>query len=180
MCGSLRYGRLADTGAYELNGQKSFVQLFLPEPLSYGMRRISFQFTTLDKNGLIFLGMDPPFVPEGSIGFDPTPANFYALQLEDGYLVSLFDFGGGFVKEKHESVGRVNDGVVHNVTLKGKGFYRLWVDTDTTGPRVADFTLNRRPKFKVWKVFIGGLPMRGYSPHRLEFHTFNNTKYKFV
>ena len=163
--GSVRYGRLVDTGAYKMNGQKSFVELS-HEPLSYGMRRISFQFTTLDKDGLIFLGMDPPFVPEGSIGFDPTPANFYALQLEDGYLVSLFDFGGGFVKQKHVSVGPVNDGNVHNITLRGKGFFRLWVDTDTTGPRVADFTLNRRPKFKVSKAFVGGLPMRGYTPHR--------------
>ena len=162
----MRYGRLADTGAYELNGDKSYVRL-LTGQLPYGMKRIELQFTTLDKDGLIFLGMDPPFVPEGSIGFDPTPANFYALQLEDGYLVSLFDFGGGFVKQRHASLGRVNDGKVHNITVKGKpAFVRLWVDTDVTGPRVSDIQLNGRPKFKVSKAFVGGLPMRGYSPHR--------------
>ena len=142
------------------------MKLDVPFPLTYGLQRVELEFTTLGKNGLIFLGMDPPYIFEGAIGFDPAPVNFYALQLEDGYLVSLFDFGAGPVRVKHTNTGRVNEGRVHNITLKGKSrFVRLWVDQPRNGEKTADISLSGRPKFKVSKAFIGGLPMNGYTPH---------------
>ena len=116
-------------------------------------------FATLDKNGLIFLGMNPE--AEDTV-------NFYALQMEDGYLVSLFDFGVGYYRVRHDSVGRINDGASHNVSLKAKArkFVRIWVDTTKEGPKVADISLTGRSDFKVSKAFIGGLPMREFKPHR--------------
>ena len=137
-------------------------------PLDYGLQKLDLEFATLSKEGLIFLGMDPPtdFPEARQFAFDESPVNFYALQLEDGYLVSLFDFGVGYMKVKHESVGRVNDGKIHNVTMRAKSkFIRVWVDVDKDGERAADIGLTGYPKFKVSKAFAGGLPMRGYTPH---------------
>jgi len=91
------HGRADDYRAYKLFGDRSYIELSVGTPFTYGLQRLDLEFTTLDKNGLIFLGMDPPLIPDGAFGFDASPVNFYALQLEDGYLVSLFDFGdGGF------------------------------------------------------------------------------------
>lgn len=154
----MQTARKTDIGAYTLNGDRSNIEFDTPL-LRNGLQRIDLTFATLDKNGLIFLGMNP----DGE-----NSDNFYALQLEDGYLVSLFDYGIGFVRVRHDSVGRVNDGAPHNISLKAKAkkFVRIWVDTSRDGPKVADISLTGRTDFSVSKAFIGGLPMQEFKPHR--------------
>lgn len=170
--GCRQQAEIPDTGAYQLNGARSNIELDIGTPLQYGLSRLDLTFSTLSKDGLIFLGMDPPVTaatPEGNFAFDATPVNFYALQIEDGYLVSLFDFGTKFERVEHKSIGRVNDGNVHNVTLKAKNrkFVRIWVDTTREGPKVADVILTKEQghKFKASRAFIGGIPMQEYTPH---------------
>lgn len=170
--GCRQQAEIPDDGAYQLDGARSNIELDVTQPLTYGLSRLDLTFSTLNKNGLIYIGMDPPTTtttPEGNFAFDAKPVNYYALQLEDGFLVSYFDFGTKFERVKHESIGRVNDGKVHNITLKAKNrkFVRIWVDTTKDGPKVADIGLSSEEshKFKVSRAFIGGIPMQEYKPH---------------
>lgn len=152
--GCVQTARKTDIGAYTLNGDRSNIEFDIS-----GLQRFDLTFATLDKNGLIFLTKNPEA--------EDAPI-FYALQLEDGYLVSLFDFGFGYMRVRHDSVGPVNDGAAHNISLKAKSrrFVRIWVDTNKDGPKVADISLTERTDFKMSKAFIGGLPMREFKPNR--------------
>lgn len=173
----MRQFRPADKGNYILNGDESYVEIDVGSQLNLGLRKVSLNFATLEKNGLIFLGMRPPSPFEMEDGsskffFDSYDTNFFALQLEDGYLVSLFNYredeklNTTFQRHVHKNAGMLADGKLHTILVRAKPtFVRIWVDTDNNGPRIHNVELKGEPRFRVSEAFVGGLPMRGYKPN---------------
>lgn len=163
----MREFRPADSGNYILNGNNSFVELDFAA-IDFGLRKITLNFATLEKNGLIFLGMDPPEIPAelSSFFFEPTFVNFYALQLENGYLVSIFNFEGETQRIVHTDIGDLSDGKVHSITMRARAnrYTRLKVDSPGGGLWASSIELGKKAKFKLTKAYVGGLPMRGYKP----------------
>ena len=148
------------TGNYTFSGD-GFVDFEIDDRLSRGFRRIELLFATLEENGLLFFGSDSP-------ENDDTAASntFNGLEIGDGYLISKFDFGDGFQKNKHTAVGKLNDGKPHTFLMrkrkiKGKNYYVFYVD----GKNITQINLNKKLKLGVTKVFIGGLPMQYKLPH---------------
>lgn len=145
-----------------------FVQLYL-NPSSYVLQKVVIEFSTLEKDGLIFLAMDPPKTIGGATSQDSV-VSFYALEIQNGYLVSKFDYGNGFQRVVHTKGGLVNDGNTHQLLMKSrtKKFVRFWLDTTTKGDRMDEIDLSKdvaHSKHRVTEVYVGGTPMRGYLPN---------------
>ena len=150
---------------FEGNG---FVQFYFTR-LRFALNKVQLNFSTLESDGLIFLGMDPPLEVGGITSQNPV-VSFFSLEIRNGILVSKFDFGNGFRTVVHDSVGKVNDAKMHQFIMKAKNnkFVRFWIDSDTKGPKANDIDLTGDAvdsKFTISEVYIGGTPMRGYIPH---------------
>ena len=123
-------------------------------------------FATLGEDGLIYLGMTPPTTTTAfrkRRAVEPSEI-FYALQLQDGYLMSVFNFGEGVKSVVHENVGRLNDGKTHNVTIRTKSnVLKIWVDTTRKEESISDLELSE-PVFSLRAAYGGGVPLRTFVP----------------
>lgn len=145
--------------SYSFFGQGSYIEVDVGDTLPYGLTRIKLSFATPRKFGFLFLAMHLQY--DDAIYFKDDLVNFYALQLENGYLVSVFDFGEGVRRIVHTKAGRLSDNKLHNVTVRTKRkFTRLWVDSQKKKRKVSDVALSTQPYFRVSKIFIGGLPLK--------------------
>ena len=148
------------TGNYTFSGD-GFVDFEIDSRLPSGFGRIELLFATLEENGLLFFGSDFPENDDTTVS-----TTFNGLEIEDGYLISKFDFGDGFQKNKHIAGGKLNDGKPHTFLMRdrriqGKNYYVFYVD----GKKVNQINLSKNRKLGVKKVFIGGLSMQYKLSH---------------
>lgn len=163
--GCTQVARNLYNGDYTFEGD-GFAQ-FDVGSLSFGLKKVELSFATLEKDGLIFLGVDPPQVINGIEVQEPI-INFYSLEIKDGYLISKFDLGNGYMEVKHEKAGNVADGKKHVFEMKSKSkkFIRFWLDKGVERLNDVDLTSDQNEsKTKITEIYIGGMPMREYLPH---------------
>ena len=151
-------------GNYTFDGS-GFVEFDLNGEGTSGFRRTELSFATLEENGLIFLGTNPP-QNIGGIAVSNPISTFSALEMKDGYLVSKFDFGNGFKTYVHTATGKLNDGKTHTflMRVKSKAFLKFLVDGKTINK--TDITTDTTDlRYGVSEVFTGGVPMQYEMPH---------------
>ena len=85
--------------------------------------------------------------------------NFYSLEVQNGYLLSKYDFGDGFKEFNHTLFGKVTNGQKQNFTIQTKPKAQF-----TYGKATEPFSLLRNQKIEASSVFLGGLPMRAFKP----------------
>lgn len=129
-----------------------------------GFKRTELSFATLEENGLIFLGTNPP-QNSGGITVSNPITTFNALEMEDGNLVSKFDFGNGFKTYVHTAAAKLNDGKTHTFLMRvtSKKFLKFVVDGNTVNK--IDIRTDTGLRYGISEIFTGGVPMQYEMPH---------------
>ena len=148
-----------DTGNYTFSGD-GFVNFETYGRLPTGFERIELLFATLEENGLLFFGSDSP-----ENGHAAASTTFNSLEIEDGYLISKFDFGDGFQKTMHTAAGKLNDGKPHAFLMKIGRSKEKKYEFHADGKEINQVNVSKDSKLGVKEVFIGGLPVQYKLPH---------------
>lgn len=148
LAGDTELGCSRDTAQFQ--GAGSYVEL--PEFVSRENQTISFEFNTLDTNGIIYFSERRPTEATG-----PSPNDFIAIYIDAGEVVFTFNLGEEGQETTIQSLGTVNDGHWHYLTAVQNGtIASLTVD----GNRMDTMATGQLEKLDTTgSVFLGSVPM---------------------
>lgn len=109
-------------------------------------------FRTLESNGLLILAQDPE------------EKAYFAVEMNDGYLVCKYDFGSGPKEVYIKDFGRLNDGNTYEFQVKSRrGKMTIKID-DKKLSDVISIDRTTSVQYRANKIYVGGVPMKEYYP----------------